>query len=187
MKGKIPRTAEAIYIETGRLPKPSRTSSLPRASPVDSLQMARQPRNRCRTTKAAIVRKSGYPDERKCTGCCWKRLRLTPNNCGRNGHERNDCWDLHPEKRPSRRHGTAVAKLATGSRAAITHIMSDLFAHCPLTQTSEVACAQIPVRLLLVWRMTSSRHSSRRGCLSPYLGEAGCVLHPVGMLVYRPR
>ena len=38
--------AEAIYIETGRLPNPSRTSSSPRASPVGSMQ-TRQPRNRC--------------------------------------------------------------------------------------------------------------------------------------------
>jgi len=51
-----------------------------------------------------------------------KRPRVMCVHCGKNGHLRSDCWVLHPEKRRSRRHGTAEANLATGSRTTITHI-----------------------------------------------------------------
>ena len=30
-------------------------------------------------------------------------------------------------------------------------------------------------------------HGTRRGCLSPDLGGAGCVQYPVGVIVYRPQ
>jgi hypothetical protein len=42
-----------------------------------------------------------------------KRPRITCNNCGRNGHTREDCWDIHPEKRPAWRPGKGSGMLAT--------------------------------------------------------------------------
>ena len=98
-----------------------------------------------------------------------KRPRLT---CGRNGHERNDCWDLHPEKRPSRWHGTAEANLAlaVGPRS---HIPCQTLS---LVQTSKAACAQIPVGLLL-------ECGTRWGCLCEVLGEAVFLQYPVAACV----
>ena len=118
--------AEAIYIETGRLPKLSRTSSLSQASPVGSLQ-TRQPRNRCRTAYQLVVReppscskkyrdrKSGHRNVRKCDVCC-------PSNRVGSGH-------MLPAIRISRPRCGWCVQYPGG-----------------------VACAQTSVRLLLVRR-----------------------------------